>query len=159
MIRLSRVFPLLALFTTACFPLLGVQPVKVEGTAMLPALKDGDKIIVDRRFDKLERGDIVIFYYPEDRRKSYIKRIVGLPGETIEIRDGNVVINGTVIQEPYLNPQYNLSERSSEPVRLLPENYFVMGDNRDNSSDSRIWGPLHEEFIYGKYTHTYSRAK
>ena len=131
------------------------QPVKVEGTAMLPTLRDGDRIFIDRNFDKLERGDIVIFYYPEDPRRSYIKRIIGLPNEAVDIREGKVFVNGTPLDEPYIDPRLNLSHRSLEERKLTAEQYYVIGDNRDNSSDSRIWGPLDRKFIYGKYVRKY----
>lgn len=146
---------ILALFAASCMYAAGVQPVRVEGTAMLPALNDGDRILLDRRFEKLQRGDIVIFYFPLDQSRSYIKRIIGLPGETVEIRDGQVFIDGNAIQEPYVDSKYNQSARSLTAIKLSPDNYFVMGDNRDNSSDSRIWGSVQKELIYGKYTGKY----
>ena len=122
---------------------------------MLPALRDGDRIFIDRNFDKLERGDIVIFYFPMDQRKSYIKRIVGLPNETVEIREGKVFINGTFLNEPYVDPQLDQSHRSLEERKLSADQYYVIGDNRDNSADSRFWGPLDRKFIYGKYVRKY----
>lgn len=131
------------------------QPVKVEGTAMLPALREGDRILIDRNFDKLERGDIITFYFPMDQRKSYLKRIIGLPNDTVEIREGQVFVNGILLNEPYVDPKLNLTHRSSEEIKLTPDQYYVMGDNRDNSSDSRIWGPLDRKFIYGKYVKKY----
>jgi signal peptidase I len=151
-------FPLfiaLILIAAACSPVVNVQPVKIEGAAMLPALKDGDRIIIDRNVDKIERGDIVIFYYPDAPTKSYLKRIVGLPNETVDIREGKVFINGTPLDEPYIDPQLNQSHRSMEARKLAADQYFVCGDNRDNSSDSRIWGPLGQKFIYGKYLRKY----
>ena len=139
-----------------------VQPVKVEGTSMLPRLHDGERIFVNKLiyyksptllnmgWPRLERGDIVVFWYPNDPNKSYVKRIIGLPGETVEVRDGRIIINGKLIEEPYLDPHLNLSHRSSPPLRVKDHYYFVMGDNRDNSSDSRIWGLVPEMYIYGK---------
>ena len=126
---------------------------------MAPALNDGDLIIIDRNPAKLERGDIVIFLFPDDPVKSYLKRIVGLPNETIDIREGKVFINGQPLLEPYINPELDQSKRDMEPVTLAADSYFVIGDNRDNSSDSRIWGPLKRSFIYGKYTRKYYAAK
>ena len=122
---------------------------------MLPTLRDGDRIFIDRNFDKLDRGDIVIFYYPEDPRRSYIKRIIGLPNEAVDIREGKVFVNGTPLDEPYIDPRLNLSHRSLEERKLTADQYYVIGDNRDNSSDSRIWGPLDRKFIYGKYVRKY----
>ena len=119
---------------------------------MEPALKDGDRITIDRKFEKLERGDIVVFLHPHDRVKNYISRIIGLPNDTVEIRDGRIVINGTPLDgEPYVDPKNNQSARSLREIKLPEDAYFVMGDNRDNSSDSRLWGPVQRKFIYGKY--------
>jgi signal peptidase I len=131
-----------------------VQPVKVEGTSMLPRLHDGERIFVNKLIyygvPKLERGDIVVFWYPNDPSKSYIKRVVGLPGETVEVREGRVMINGRVLEETYLDPQLNLSHMNHQPVLVKDHYYFVMGDNRDHSSDSRFWGLVPEKYIYGK---------
>ena len=155
-----KILPVLLLVICAsCAAVIPIQPVKVVGTAMLPELSDGDRVIIDRGFEKLERGDIVIFYYPADPVKSYIKRIVGLPNETVEIQDGVILINGKAIDEPYVDPKFNESRRSMMARTLAPDAYFVCGDNRDNSSDSRIWGPLKREFIYGKYVKKYYDAK
>lgn len=156
--RLSFIFGLLLLLCVACSAVIPIQPVKVEGTAMEPALRDGDRIILDRGFEKLERGDIVVFYFPKDQSKSYIKRIVGLPNETVEIREGEVLINGTLLNEPYIDPKNDQSHRSLSELRLPEGAYFVIGDNRDNSSDSRLWGPLERKFIYGKYVKKYFAA-
>lgn len=149
---------LLVLASAGCWT-ARIQPVKVEGTAMAPALNDGDLIIIDRKPPKLERGDIVIFLYPEDPVRSYLKRIVGLPNETVDIRDGKVFINGQHLFEPYINPELDQAQRTMAPITLAADSYFVMGDNRDNSSDSRIWGPLQRNFIYGRYTRKYFAAK
>ena len=121
---------------------------------MLPLIKDGDVLRVERLDSKsrkdLIRGDIIVFRYPPDPTKSYIKRLIGLPGDRIEIRSGEVWLNDSRLEEPYLNPRLNLSTRS-QPVVIVPEHaYFVMGDNRDNSSDSRIWGTVPEELIDAK---------
>jgi signal peptidase I len=135
-----------------------VQPVKVEGTSMLPRLHDGERIFVNKLIyydeyrwaPKIERGDIVVFWYPNDPTKSYIKRVVGLPGESVEVREGQVRINGSVLDEKYLDPQLNSSPRS-QPLTVVKANYyFVMGDNRDNSYDSRSWGLVPKKYIYGK---------
>ena len=125
---------------------------------MLPALSDGDRILIDRNFDKLERGDIVIFYFPMDERKSYVKRIVGLPNETVEVREGKVFVNGNPLDEPYVDSKFEQTHRSVVERKLTADQYYVIGDNRDNSSDSRIWGPLDRKFIYGKYVKTYYSA-
>ena len=131
-----------------------VQPVKVEGTSMLTRLHDGDRIFVNKLIyygvPKLQRGDIVVFWYPNDPSKNYIKRIVGLPGETVEVREGRVFINSVELSEPYLDPHLNISHMTLQPVLVKDHYYFVMGDNRDNSSDSRYWGLVPEKYIYGK---------
>jgi signal peptidase I len=135
-----------------------VQPVKVEGTSMLPRLHDGERIFVNKLIyydeyrwaPKVERGDIVVFWYPDDPSKSYIKRVVGLPGDWIEVREGVVRVNGAELNEKYLDPRLNMSPRSQAPVLVRQNYYFVMGDNRDNSSDSRSWGLVPKKYVYGK---------
>jgi len=146
---------LIAYFFAAC----SFQPIAVEGTAMKPAFNDGDKIFIDKNLGELKRGDVITFLYPKDRSKWYFKRIIGLPGETIEIRSGKVYINGQVLDEPYVDESFNQSKMNMPP-QIIPENqYFVMGDNRDNSSDSRYWGTVPKELITGEYYTTYSKAK
>lgn len=145
---------LIYLLSSACVP----QPVVVEGTAMRPAFENGDKIFVDRNVGELKRGDVIMFLYPKDQTKSYIKRIIGLPGETIEIRQGKVYINEQSIDESYVDENYNQNKMTSPPKTIAENNYFVMGDNRDNSSDSRYWGTVAKELIKGKYISTYSKA-
>jgi signal peptidase I len=147
-----------ALMIAALVVVFVVQPVKVEGTSMLPRLHDGERIFVNKLIyydeyswaPKVDRGDIVVFWFPDDPSKSYIKRVVGLPGDTIEMRDGIVQVNGSQIDERYLDPTLNLSSRGHTPVYVRPNYYFVMGDNRDNSSDSRSWGLVPKKYIYGK---------
>jgi signal peptidase I len=151
---------LVFLFGSGCSAVkkIAVQPVKVEGIAMEPSLKHGDRIFINRGYDRLDRGDIVIFYYPADQSKSYIKRIVGLPNDRIEIREGKVLVNGERLQEPYVDTKKNLSLRNSKEITLPADNYYVLGDNRDNSNDSRIWGPLPRHLIYGKFSSKYYSA-
>lgn len=131
-----------------------VQPVKVEGTSMLPRLHDGERIFVNKLvyygMPEVERGDIVVFWFPDDPSKSYIKRVIGLPGETVEVREGRVHVNGRELEEPYLDSQLNLARVNQLPVVVKKHYYFVMGDNRDHSSDSRLWGVVPEKYIYGK---------
>jgi len=146
----------------AVFVLLGVfvaQPVVVEGTSMLPQLHDGERLLVNKlvyyKFQSVdwghfERGDVVVFWYPRDPDKSYVKRIIGLPGETVELKNGIVLINGTALSETYLDTEHNQSLPSFPPKKVEDHYYFVMGDNRDNSSDSRYWGLVPEKYIYGK---------
>ena len=147
-----------ALMIAALVVVFIVQPVKVEGTSMLPRLHDGERIFVNKLIyydeyrwaPKVDRGDIVVFWFPDDPSKSYIKRVVGLPGDTIEMREGTVRVNGSQIDERYLDPRFNVSPKSQAPVYVRPNYYFVMGDNRDNSSDSRSWGLVPKKYIYGK---------
>jgi len=133
------------------------QPVKVEGTSMAPLLSDQERIFINKfvyRFEPIQRGDVVVFWYPLDRTKSFIKRVIGLPGETVEIRRGVVYVNEKVIPEPYVPPQYeDLSDFG--PVRVPKDNYFVMGDHRISSNDSRVFGPVANRFIYGRAVFAY----
>ena len=126
---------------------------------MRPALNDGDRIFINRSFEKLERGDIVVFYYPFDQRMSYIKRIIALPNERVEFRNGKVVIDGRDLEETYVDPANNQSARILEEIVVPPNAFCVMGDNRDNSYDSRSWGPLERKFIYGKFISKYYAAE
>ena len=133
------------------------QPVKVEGTSMAPLLSDQERIFINKfvyRFEPIERGDVVVFWYPLDRSKSFIKRVVGLPGETVEIRQGRVFVNRRPLEEPYVPPQ--LADFSDYgPVRVPAEHYFVMGDHRVSSNDSRVFGPVGSRYIYGRAVFAY----
>jgi signal peptidase I len=144
----------LALLASGC-----LRPVRNDGMGMIPNIKDGDKIFLNTRIGELKRGDITAFLYPKDTSKWYIKRVIALPNEKIEIVGGKVLINGEQLDEPYLDENYN-SMKDSHPPRITPaEHYFVLGDNRDNSSDSRYWGPVHKNLIQGVYYATYSQAE
>jgi signal peptidase I len=137
-----------------------VQPVRVEGQSMMPKLLNQDRIFVNKFIyplrewlgdrQPIKRGDIVVLLYPEDPSKSYIKRVVGLPGEDVTIQDGKLYINGVLQQEPYLSPDYISYDTIPGSTRVKEHHYFVMGDNRRNSSDSRSWGLVPEKYIYGK---------
>jgi len=133
------------------------QPVKVEGTSMAPWLHDQDRLVINKfeyDFEKIKRNDVVVFYYPRDTRLSYIKRVIALPGDTIYIDDGQVFVNGKPIVEPYVPENYR--DVSSMGPLLVPEGeYFVMGDHRSISSDSRDFGPVDRELIYGKAAFVY----
>ncbi len=133
------------------------QPVKVEGTSMVPLLSDQERIFINKfvyRFEPIARGDIVVFWYPLDRSKSFIKRVVGLPGETVEIRQGRVYVNSKRLAEPYVPPQFS-DAGTYGPMRMPPDEYFVMGDHRVSSNDSRVFGPVPSRFIYGKAVFAY----
>jgi len=133
------------------------QPVKVEGTSMAPRLHDQDRLFINKfayDFEKIGRDDVVVFYYPRDIQKSYIKRVIGLPGDTVRIEDGQVFVNGKPIDEPYVPDRYR-DVRSMEALKVPPGEYFVMGDHRSISSDSRDFGPVARELIYGKAAFVY----
>ena len=126
----------------------------LEGTGMLPSFKDGQSVKV-KRFDRFEepdlkRGDVVVFLLPDDPSKSYVKRLIGLPGDIVEIVEGKVIVNRQELDEPYVDSRLNLARRPTQQVYVRPNYYFVIGDNRDNSSDSRIWGLVPERYIYAK---------
>jgi signal peptidase I len=133
------------------------QPVKVEGTSMAPSLSDQERIFINKfvyHVGVIERGDVVVFWYPLDPSKSFIKRVVGLPGDMIEIRQGRVFINGKHLDEPYVPAEYmDLSDYA--PMRVQPGQYFVMGDHRISSNDSRMFGPVAASYIYGKAVFAY----
>ena len=125
------------------------MPIKIEGQAMMPTFHDGQRVIADKMVDEIKRGDIVVFWFPEDPSKSYIKRIIGLPEEQVRIEDGKPYINNAPLDEPYLSSEYRSSD-TMETVNIRSHHYFVMGDNRRNSSDSRYWGLVPEKYIYAK---------
>ena len=141
------------------FGVFFVQPVVVEGTSMLPQLHDGERLLVNKliyykiqsiSWGHIDRGDIVVFWFPNDPDKSYVKRIIGLPGETVELRNGKVFIDGKELNEDYLDVEHNQTLPTWPAKKVEEHHYFVMGDNRDNSSDSRYWGLVPEKYIYGK---------
>ena len=142
------------------------QPVVVEGVSMVPQLENGERLLVNKliyydlksvSWGHIDRGDIVVFWYPKDPNKSYVKRVVGLPGEAVAVRNGVVFVDDLQLKEPYLDFAHNQALANSPEV-IVPEfHYFVMGDNRDNSSDSRIWGVVPSTYIYGKAFFRYWR--
>ena len=128
------------------------QPVKVEGGSMEPGLEDQERIFINKlvyHFESIERGDIIVFHYPRDTRKSFIKRVIGLPGDRIRIDFGRVYVNGVQLAEPYIPADYQ--DVQSYPETVIPDNaYFVLGDHRSMSNDSRQIGPIMRSFVYGK---------
>jgi signal peptidase I len=133
------------------------QPVKVEGTSMLPELVDQERIFVNKflyRIDNVAAGDIVVFWYPLDQTKSYIKRVIGVPGDVIEIRSGEVFVNDDRLDEAYVPADF-LDSRSYAPVAVGPDDYYVLGDHRNQSNDSRMWGLVPRANIYGKAVFRY----
>jgi signal peptidase I len=134
-----------------------IQPVKVEGTSMLPRLVDQERIFVNRfiyRFENIHRGDIVVFWYPRDTNKSFIKRVVAVPDDAVEIRNGVVFVNGMEVKEPYLKQELRDYESYAKTV-VPPDQYFVLGDHRNSSNDSRNWGFVPRNLIYGKAVFRY----
>ena len=133
------------------------QPVKVEGTSMMPRLVDQQRIFVNKfvyHFEEIQRGDIIVFRFPLDSSKSYIKRVVGLPGDDVEIAQGELIVNGDQLPEPYVLEQH--SDRRSYPsVRVDPGHYYVLGDRRNTSNDSRTWGTVERSSIIGKAVFAY----
>jgi signal peptidase I len=133
------------------------QPVQVEGTSMLPLLEDNERIVVNKivyHVESIRRGDIIVFHYPLNPAQSFIKRVIGLPGDWVSVKDGQVYVNGKRLSEPYLLPAY-LDEESYSPVHVAPEHYYVLGDHRDFSNDSREWGTVARKYIYGKAVFAY----
>lgn len=133
------------------------QPVQVEGTSMAPLLTDQERIFINKfvyRFEPIHRGDVVTFWYPLDTSQSFIKRVIGLPGDTIEIKAGELCVNGKHVDEPYVPARY-FDDSSYGPITIPEDEYFVMGDHRDSSNDSRIFGPVARKYIYGKAVFAY----
>jgi signal peptidase I len=133
------------------------QPVKVEGTSMAPGLSNDERIFINKfvyRFESIGRGDVIVFHYPRDPEKSYIKRVIAVPGDHVRIDDGRVFVNDRPLDEPYVPEQYE--DYRSFPESIVPEHsYFVLGDHRNLSNDSRDFGPVDEGFIYGKAVFAY----
>jgi signal peptidase I len=129
------------------------RPVKVEGTSMMPSLYDQERLFINQFSYKfggdIHRGDTVVFWFPGDTTKSYIKRVIGIPGDTVAIKDGTVILNGKPLDEPYVPEDYR-DQMSLPKQRVPPGHYFVLGDHRISSSDSRMWGDVPRSYIYGK---------
>jgi signal peptidase I len=133
------------------------QPVRVEGTSMLPRLEDSDRLFINKfvyRISSIERGDVVVFHYPRDPEKSYIKRVIALPGDRLRIDHGVVRLNGKQQIERYVPDEYRDS-RSYAEIVVPEDSYFMMGDHRSISSDSREFGPVERSLIYGKAVFVY----
>jgi signal peptidase I len=133
------------------------QPVQVEGTSMEPRLTHRERIFINKfayHFEAIERGDIVVFRYPRDTSKSYIKRVVAMPGEWVSVSKGHVFINGKPLTEPYLRASF-VDAGNYPAVHIGAEEYYVLGDHRESSNDSRAWGTVNREYIYGKAVFIY----
>ena len=128
------------------------QPVKVEGTSMMPGLEDQERIFVNKfvyRWEPIQRGDIVVFRYPRDTSKSYIKRVIGVAGDHVRIENGQVYVNDEALDEDYVPAEY-ADARSYADTTVPANSFFVLGDHRTMSNDSRDFGPVNERYIYGK---------
>ena len=133
------------------------QPVRVEGTSMLPRLEDRDRLFINKfvyHISAIERDDVVVFHYPRDPEKSYIKRVIALPGDRLRIDHGEVWLNGRRLLENYVPEEYR-DERSMAELVVPEGSYFMMGDHRSISSDSRDFGPVERSLIYGKAVFVY----
>ena len=129
--------------------------IRVDGSSMQPSFQDGDYVIVNKlayRSNDLQRGDVVVFPFPMNREEDFIKRVIALPGDRLEIMDGDVYLNGVLLTEPYLLTE---ARGDMDEIIVPPGHVFVMGDNRNDSSDSRVWGPLNITEIIGKAVFRY----
>ena len=123
---------------------------KVLSVSMEPTLHEGQYLLISKQTHRiwpLKRGDVIVFHYPRNPKKNYIKRLIGLPGETVELRNGKLYVNGELMPEPWLSKE---ARGPSGKWQVGEDEYFVMGDNRSNSSDSRAWGPVDKDLVIGK---------
>jgi signal peptidase I len=136
-----------------------IQPFYVKGASMEPNFYDHEYLIVDEisyRFNEPERGDIIVFRYPKDPQEYFIKRLIALPGETVQVKDGEVIIyndenvQGMILDEFYLPDNLKTYSNTDDKITLGEEEYYMLGDNRNSSKDSRSFGPVNETFITGK---------
>lgn len=135
------------------------QPVKVEGTSMMPTLDDQERIFINKfvyrlHFGKIDRGDTVVFWFPHDPTKSYIKRVIAVPGDRVEVDHGSVIVNGQALVENYVPEEYR-DQSSMTETNVPKDEYFVLGDHRSSSNDSRAWGMVPRRYIYGKAVFIY----
>jgi signal peptidase I len=149
----------LSVFIAVVVILFLYQPVKVEGTSMMPSLVDQERIFINKFVYKfgisdVSHGDTVVFWFPGDPSKSYIKRVIGEPGDRVRVDEGTVYVNGQALDEPYVPAEYR--DHVSTPEMVVPQGeYFVLGDHRSSSNDSRTWGTVPRRFIYGKAVFVY----
>lgn len=148
-------FALIALIVVVPIRVFIAQPFIVSGSSMIPTFQNGQYLIVDElsyRIGEPQRGDVVVFRYPNDTKKFFIKRIIGLPGETIDIKKGEITIINTTHPEGFALDQNYVENHSAENAHttLTTDQYFVMGDNRTGSFDSRSWGPVQRNLLVGR---------
>jgi len=133
------------------------QPVRVEGTSMLPMLEDQDRLFINKmayHVGEIHRGDVVVFEYPRDHTKSYIKRVIALPGDRLRIDRGQVFVNDKPLSEKYVPVRF-VDSRSQREIQIPMGEYYVMGDHRSISSDSRDFGPVDRDLISGRAAFVY----
>ena len=126
------------------------QSFRVDGQSMESGLHTDEFVLVDKAaylFQSPQRGDVIVFHYPLDPSKDFIKRVIGLPGDTVQTTSTEVIVDGQILHEPYINDASNPNDNT---LKLGPDQFFVMGDNRNNSFDSRSWGPVNKSYIVGK---------
>lgn len=147
------VFDLLETLVLAVVLFIGINTVsarvRVDGTSMVPTLQDGEFVLVNKlsyKFGEVSRGDIIVFHYPLNPNEDLIKRVIGLPGDMVKVQDGHVYVNDIMLNETYIADAPNYASDWQVPL----DNFFVLGDNRNNSSDSHSWGLLPREKIVGK---------
>jgi signal peptidase I len=132
-----------------------IQSYRVQGISMQPGLQDSEYVLVNKIayiFHPPERGDIIVFHYPLDTTKDFIKRVIGLPGDTVSYDSNSVWVDGVKLNEPYVSQEANFQGAT---WKVPPGNYFVMGDNRPQSDDSRTWGYVPQNDIVGKAVMVY----
>jgi signal peptidase I len=144
-------------FTLLVFLLIrfAAQSFRVDGESMEPGLHTDEFVMVDKvtyLFHAPERGDIIVFHYPLDTSRDFIKRVIGVPGDVVSTTSTNIIVDGQTLHEPYIRVAFNFE---SNTWKLGPNQFFVMGDNRDNSLDSRSWGLLAKSYIVGKVVAVY----
>jgi signal peptidase I len=142
----------LAVIFVVFFVTFVAQAFRVEGPSMMPLLENGERILVYKlgyRVGPIQRGDVVVFWAPLSPTISYIKRVIGMPGDRVVVRQGTLLVNGQTVGEPYLSARFR-DDEDFGPHDVRPGHYFVMGDHRNGSNDSRSWGDVPARYIYGK---------
>jgi len=140
-----------------------VQAFKIPTGSMRPTLLEGDRLLVNKfiyKFKDPERGDIIVFTFPQDRKKDYIKRLIAKGGESVEIKNGNIYINGEIVEEPFIvrsNTYYNKEPYGgiNEKIEVPEDSFYVLGDNSSSSKDSRYWGFVSKKDVIGKALFVY----
>ena len=153
----SWLWDVLAVIAAVLIILVLYQPVRVEGTSMLPMLEDQDRLFINKfayHIGEIHRGDVVVFHNPRDRSESYIKRVIAVPGDAVRIDHGVVWVNGQDLKESYVPARFQ-DDRSQPELTLGNGEYFVLGDHRSVSKDSRDFGTVQRDLIYGRAAFVY----